>query len=75
MLMYFFEKIIVKQYLHVLDSNVFLIKVLSKSVCSSIQSILDATVLNYERFRHVTSDQENLRLVDIQNWAGLGAVQ
>ncbi|XP_052263333.1 putative pyridoxal-dependent decarboxylase domain-containing protein 2 isoform X2 [Dreissena polymorpha] len=45
-----------------------------KSLKSQI-SILDATVLNYERFRHVTSDQENLRLVDIQNWAGLGAVQ
>ena len=39
------------------------------------QGILDATVINYERFRMVTADQPNLRLVDVENWAGLGAVQ
>ena len=39
------------------------------------QEILDATVLNYEKFRMVVTDHENLRLVDISNWAGLGAVQ
>ncbi|KAL4239384.1 Pyridoxal-dependent decarboxylase domain-containing protein 1 [Mactra antiquata] len=37
--------------------------------------VLDATTLNYEKFRLVTADHENLTLVDVTNWAGLGAVQ
>ena len=40
-----------------------------------LQEILDATVLNYEKFRMVVAGHENLRLVDVSNWAGLGAVQ
>jgi len=39
------------------------------------QSILDATVLNYEKFRLVADQQDNLRIVEIAGWAGLGAVQ
>ena len=31
--------------------------------------------MNYEKFRMVVDGHENLRLIDIANWAGLGAVQ
>ncbi|WAQ96958.1 PDXD1-like protein [Mya arenaria] len=50
------------------------VKAFVRSLKSQI-SILDATVLNYEKFRLVTAEQENLRLVEVDNWAGLGAVQ
>ena len=50
----------------------FLIKLL---FIFTSQSILDATVLNYEKFRLVADQQDNLRIVEIAGWAGLGAVQ
>lgn len=31
--------------------------------------------MNYEKFRLITAEQENLKLVEVGNWAGLGAVQ
>ncbi|XP_060559812.1 putative pyridoxal-dependent decarboxylase domain-containing protein 2 isoform X2 [Ruditapes philippinarum] len=43
-------------------------------LCNQI-AILDATTLNYEKFRLITAEQENLKLVEVGNWAGLGAVQ
>ena len=38
-------------------------------------AILDATVHHRNQFETVVTAQEQLRLVHIHNWAGLGAVQ
>lgn len=40
-----------------------------------LQAILDATTLNYEKFRLVVTEAENLKLIEVPDWAGLGAVQ
>ncbi|KAK3601847.1 hypothetical protein CHS0354_041770 [Potamilus streckersoni] len=37
--------------------------------------ILNATVTSREKFRMIIEVQNNLRMVEISNWAGLGAVQ
>jgi hypothetical protein len=37
--------------------------------------ILDATVQQRADFREIVTSQDNLRLVTLPNWAGLGAVQ
>ena len=37
--------------------------------------ILDATVGQRENFADVVEAQDNMRLVTLHNWAGLGAVQ
>ncbi|XP_067673201.1 putative pyridoxal-dependent decarboxylase domain-containing protein 2 [Haliotis asinina] len=38
-------------------------------------SVLDATCLQRKRFRSIVASHNNLALVDIDNWAGLGAVR
>ena len=38
-------------------------------------TILDATVEQKETFAEVVEAQDNMRLVTLPNWAGLGAVQ
>ena len=38
-------------------------------------SILDSTVRHRETFQDIVQAQDNLRLVNLTNWAGLGAVQ
>ena len=37
--------------------------------------ILDATVAVKQDFADIVKSQDNLRLVDLPSWAGLGAVQ
>ncbi|XP_061167999.1 putative pyridoxal-dependent decarboxylase domain-containing protein 2 isoform X2 [Saccostrea echinata] len=38
-------------------------------------AILDATVLQRDRFCAIVEAQDNLRIVEVPNWAGLGVVQ
>lgn len=38
-------------------------------------SILDATVKHRQPFADIVEAQDNMRLVSLSNWAGLGAVQ
>ncbi|KAL3876662.1 hypothetical protein ACJMK2_034467 [Sinanodonta woodiana] len=45
------------------------------SVLKQQLKILDATVSSREKFRMIIEAQNNLRMVEISNWAGLGAVQ
>lgn len=41
----------------------------------TLQAILDATVLQRDRFCAVVEAQDNLRIVEMPSWAGLGVVQ
>ena len=44
--------------------------------CSFLwQAILDSTVLQRDRFCAIVEAQDNLRIVEMPNWAGLGVVQ
>jgi hypothetical protein len=46
------------------------------SACLSHQlGILDATVGQRAEFQEIVAAQDNMRLVTLPNWAGLGAVQ
>ena len=41
----------------------------------NLQSVLDATCLQRKKFQSIVSTQNNLVLIDIDTWAGLGVVR
>lgn len=41
----------------------------------AFQEILNATVKERENFQAIVEAQDNLHLIDLSDWAGLGAVQ
>ena len=48
----------------------------SVTTCVSVlQSVLNASTMQRKRFQSIVVSQPNLKLVHLQNWAGLGAVR
>ena len=46
------------------------------TTCVSVfQSVLNASTMQRKRFQSIVASQPNLKLVHLQNWAGLGAVR
>ena len=67
---------LVKETRDILERYAYVCVCVCMCMCVCVlQSVLNASTMQRRRFQSIVASQPNLKLVHLQNWAGLGAVR